>query len=805
MHFGELRELIERLNDVNDRGSGAATEAIFRTIDEQRQEQVTAIQSNSARLEQLETSVCESGDTLLRHQTQSRNENLHESDEHLRQVDNVANGVADGFEKLEVDLKNVHNSETSTATAILESLQFADMRLRHDTIQDAHLETFEWIFRKSSSPFREWLSADKDIFWVNGKAGSGKSTLMKFLASEPRTRSLLQGWAGNSRLVLVDFYFWHLGSRMQKSEEGLLRALLYQIFDSSPELMRTAIPQRCRSQIAATKPWSLLELRQALEYIALSKKATVALHDKFQANRATVQIESRYSGDAKFCFFIDGLDEYEADHTRLVKLLQFLGNQSGIKICVSSRPWNVFRTAFGDIKQKFVLEDLTRPDIELYVRNELGMLTSDVAGLQNLVEEVATKAEGVFLWVYLTVQSLREGIAEGDSLSLLRERVEHLPSDLEDYFQLILDRVHPIYKKSKTMTALRMAVLGVREESQWDWESGTSCACTRSFLNFWILREGIDDPAFAIRQEIVYLDSERYIQYARRTQTFISAICKDLLYLKAMSDGEYKIDFLHRTVFEFLESEQMRQQINAGTTSHVQGRYFGINIALARTKFIRRPEKIFDYALALLRAGIEYLSSDCLFEHSLLAELDAFAGHSVKHIPSECAHHGLQKILSALDSLFSAKLFSYATELVRTAALIQHQWCHESILRGALGLKNETSFPLEEVNETFLQHALSFGIDANVRLKAEASSPWEMFVYKCVVSKRTTSVSDDKEVHSGRLWKLTKIFIDHGAKLNGKLQDGRPVEEALNDIVPLEHKDELQQLLARPADCTPKV
>jgi ABC-type thiamine transport system ATPase subunit len=53
---------------------------------------------------------------------------------------------------------------------------------REERILEAHEKTFRWIFK--DSPFKHWLESKtgSNLFWISGKAGSGKSTLMKLQA-----------------------------------------------------------------------------------------------------------------------------------------------------------------------------------------------------------------------------------------------------------------------------------------------------------------------------------------------------------------------------------------------------------------------------------------------------------------------------------------------------------------------------------------------------------------------------------------------------------------------------------------------
>ena len=84
------------------------------------------------------------------------------------------------------------------------SLEYNDMIDRENRIATAHESTFQWIFQDDQSQdqqshslrwssFREWLETDNQLYWITGKAGSGKSTLMKFLCSPTAEMALENG------------------------------------------------------------------------------------------------------------------------------------------------------------------------------------------------------------------------------------------------------------------------------------------------------------------------------------------------------------------------------------------------------------------------------------------------------------------------------------------------------------------------------------------------------------------------------------------------------------------------------------
>lgn len=134
--------------------------------------------------------------------------------------------------------------------AILTTLHFPVLEDRETQIRDAHLKTFSWIFEEPSSNAKPWsdfkqcLQHGHGCYWIGGKAGCGKSTLMKFLVSDERTRSALSAWYKPSKLVMASCFFWMAGSSLQKNEEGLLRSILHTILRQRRELISKAFPAR---------------------------------------------------------------------------------------------------------------------------------------------------------------------------------------------------------------------------------------------------------------------------------------------------------------------------------------------------------------------------------------------------------------------------------------------------------------------------------------------------------------------------------------------------------------------------------
>lgn len=331
---------------------------------------------------------------------------------------------------------------------ILESLYFPEIHSRQEEIADAHKKTLQWVFKQAESRlspwdnFAEWLESNSRTYWISGKAGSGKSTLMSYVCEHPQTQHNLKTWSAGRTIITPKFFFWNPGSPMQKSLRGLLRSLVYQILTENPDSINaiTNLDEPSRDALTPVPAWTELRLIRTL--LGLVQRL---------ANRLCI------------CIFIDGLDEYSGDQSALVDLIEQLAEYPNVKCCLSSRPYRAFTDAFG-LRAMLKLQDLTEPDIRAYVSDKLKILprahpsmTSNPSRVSLIKKEIVRKAEGVFLWVDLAVKDQLEGIRNGDSIDLLEQRLCLLPNEIEDLYARMLDQIGEIYQK-EVATYLRVAV-----------------------------------------------------------------------------------------------------------------------------------------------------------------------------------------------------------------------------------------------------------------------------------------------------------------------------------------------------------
>lgn len=458
--------------------------------------------------------------------------------------------------------KRVANEER-----ILKSLKFDEWKRRFTNVKKAHPTTFEWMFEDSGpafyppTGFKNWLQSQNGIYWICGKAGSGKSTLMKFLSDHASIESHLAHWAGTAvKPIMIPWYFWSAGSPMQRSQEGLFRSLLYQIMRRFPWLIPKVCSKRWdddSSYDQQSDPWSLDELSHAIDVLA-------------QLNIP----------EARFCLLIDGLDEYDGLPNNIVRVLKGLAKSASFKLCVSSRPWNEFEDAFGEGRcdGSILLEKFTRHDIECFVKDILEKDEIFTAKEQQdrryglFVTDVIDRANGVFLWVELVVNRLLKGLGEGNRLDDLQKKLETMPPTLEEYFQKMIDKID---RADETESAQNLLITAHAVQPL-------------SITAYHFLEQEGKRPGLAKRASVEPISQAQLLTLYKNVRDRLNFLCKDLIEIKevAIDDfntledsfspdnfyTDYHVGFLHRTVKDFLMTKDMHQLLlRRATQDHTAG------------------------------------------------------------------------------------------------------------------------------------------------------------------------------------------------------------------------------------------
>ncbi|KAG4256761.1 hypothetical protein FPRO03_03771 [Fusarium proliferatum] len=502
---------------------------------------------------------------------------------------------------------------------LLQSLRFPDMKSRENHISENYPGTFDWVFKnptdysRSRSPsyeesdddsdpqreenaddenmdydedldndddeemgddedledspvsanttrpsdlnyFPEWLESDARQFWISGKPASGKSSLMKFLATNPLTLRHLQ--AQHSNIQILSHYFWKPGQPPQKSIEGMTRSLLHQVLYKNRVLAQRLWTEQPNIQDKRDGgDWDVDELKKALCWAI-----------EFSGNH--------------FCIFLDGLDEAkdfedlpygDNKNTQVIYNLLSLDN---VKLCASSREENPFCQFFAG-KPCLRTHQLNEHDIYNYAENRLEVSGLNSEDRSRLLETVVRKANGVFLWVVLAVNSLNHAIRSGGA-NEFEERLARTPSDLHD---LLVDMWNRPGDDAKLSTyridasrffSLALAAINIDKQN---------CYYTypyqilplhsmRSLIDMTTALE--DKPFTSILREGREIQAKELQVRCARLKDRLRLVCRGLLEVTTLNDvyGEWagnealfnyattKIEFIHRCAFDFITDTQ---------------------------------------------------------------------------------------------------------------------------------------------------------------------------------------------------------------------------------------------------------
>lgn len=509
---------------------------------------------------------------------------------------------------------------------LLRSLKFDRMNERRNQVTPSHSKTCSWMLRdgsevdgpstltdtledvpkeRGSSPdkllnssycacswdsFSNWLRSTEKVYWISGKPGSGKSTLVKYLIDNPQTQDYLELWRPNP--IIISHFLWRPGTVMQQSIKGLLCSLLHQLLLQD----LSAVEQVLRNHDSIRQKdmetdWSVEELQNLLEKVVCRYGRPIAI-------------------------FLDGLDEVLPKDGVLGLLdvigkLQKLSESTGnVKICLASRSEPLLVKSLGR-HSKLYLEQLNENDIRQYTRDHIhipidysdlipvGLDANRASAMKKrgllsvdelrdlLIDSLVTKAEGVFLWVYLTVTTVTKALREDESIADLRLRIDNLPGELADLFVDMWERANNdgVHFKKRAASYFQLALA----ETNYPLTTFVMMVATNHEMADRIL-----DPSPSQQVSV-----ESVVEACERTRQEVLSQCAGLLVYRETSgleipsyelppwygkeherlapyaNWEFKYSFLHRTAQDFLTGTV------TGKTILDCGRYTG-NVAYER-------------------------------------------------------------------------------------------------------------------------------------------------------------------------------------------------------------------------------
>jgi len=600
---------------------------------------------------------------------------------------------------------------------------------------------------------------------------------MKFLYDDPRMHALLRIWAGELPLVVVGHFFWNSGDILQMSQKGLLRVLLYEALRKHPKLIPIVLHRHAISDISAnSQSWSLSKLRQVFD------------------NLATQQIVQ-----VKLCFFIDGLDEYDGNYAELVEIFKRHAESPNVKFCLSSRPLVVFDDCLSGYPS-LRLQDLTREDIRVFVSERLGkdqrmlaMTLEEPGKVAKLISDIVDKADGVFLWVDLVVTSLLSGLQDHNQLSDLQNRVDVLPSKLEDLYEHMLNFIDPYYHPESSRIFQLFRAAGNNIE----------------VIDLYLANQ--EDINFALKSSIEPKSAEEIGRMSREMEALLETRCAGLLEFYDASHAhsqcsplktEDRVVYIHRTARDFLEQPRIWSKVETWSgksicdpwvlllagrvlrlkfiTSNMEDK-FG-DVQLVQGSIDPRPWPVIRDALSFASHRLDEMLT---FRISLLDEMDrTMLIHWATWVKKE------RTVDSWPDKIFESPLMTYDHQSSMLSLAVQAgliDYVRDKTEHDLDLIKKKPGRPLldytlscesvcELASEEMVAYLLTHGASPNQRFNPGNRTPWEnalLLFSERLVSLRSTRFEIRPNQFEGFLLKWVRIYtllVQHGADPNAYCQ-----------------------------------
>lgn len=458
---------------------------------------------------------------------------------------------------------------------LLQSLKYPGFNERRNEVREAHTDTFQWVFAgdgdESAEPgskmtttkwdsFSNWLKSTDTVYWISGKPGSGKSTLVKYILADPQVQQCLDIWSPGC--LLISHYLWRPGSPMQRSIKGLFCSLLFQLLENSGKALEGVLESAAGSDMKGeVTDWSLEELQSTV-------------------------LSTMEAYDLPICMFLDGLDElYPEQPTTLLDMIKKLSMAGETKMCLASRPEPPLQRRLYNMPQ-LRLQDLTASDLKRYVYDNIHASNfEDLDRYETFAISLVWRAEGVFLWLVLVTKSVRNGFDNGDSVEIIEERVDCLKDgDLESLYKDMWDRASKDNPDAYRRTAalyFRIMLLYNHERS---FRQQIYCYNLSVFTMMLASTEFAEKTLDAAPQPFNLVPEETLLQSCKEVERIAEIYCFGLIEvfheatnyriketvgwykgkydkLLVYAQGQRALVFIHRTARDFLTDTAQGQEI----------------------------------------------------------------------------------------------------------------------------------------------------------------------------------------------------------------------------------------------------
>ncbi|KAL8685175.1 MAG: hypothetical protein Q9224_005930, partial [Gallowayella concinna] len=333
--------------------------------------------------------------------------------------------------------------------------------------------------------FRHWLTNHEQgsfsrILWIHGPPGVGKS-------------------------VLCGTVIEYLQDRQAKSE-GEEPTVAYFYCDSSFTTKRTPF-DICKTlilQLQSQCQEPLPALQTAYRNAALHSRSHISdADDVFSLfRRVTAQLKSSY-------IVVDGLDECTDIPNVIRWLLDATSSICSLRLIMISRDTLEIRKALTESPSLDLTADSMKPDINIYLSRAVLSLPCDTQQMkEHVLDVVSRKADGMFLFAVLSLQTLQQANSIDDTL----EMVESTPRGVYNMYRMILEKLSTESCRRRSLAHKALGVISTSTRPLTWPELKTALS--------WDTSQQVFRPTNAPFKEVILAILCPLIEYRAETDTF---------------------------------------------------------------------------------------------------------------------------------------------------------------------------------------------------------------------------------------------------------------------------------------------
>ncbi|KAI4122572.1 MAG: hypothetical protein LQ347_006460, partial [Umbilicaria vellea] len=268
-----------------------------------------------------------------------------------------------------------------------------------------------WFTRKPS--FHNWVNgsaSDPSILWLIGPPATGKSTLASFV-----TEYLQHGFLKSS----CQYHFFLFNHQTKRTVAYFLRSIAFQIAQNHEGVQDALFTQSQEANITFGQ-----------------QSLTIIWEKIFEG----IIFKTALGGEV--FWVLDALDEADAAIT-ISQLLLNARSVTPIKVFVTSRKTKDISNLLHVHSDRIIHENLaaedTSADIEAYVSRAVrDGLPQDTDTQDMIIQQILTKASGSFLWVKLTLDTVRDSWHTQEDI---KRAMMEVPEGMEFLYQRMLVNV----------------------------------------------------------------------------------------------------------------------------------------------------------------------------------------------------------------------------------------------------------------------------------------------------------------------------------------------------------------------------